>query len=72
MKNVCVCVCARAHARACMCAHACMCVYVCMRACVCVTEIYVIKQYKSSRIKNHKITEKNVFDDVPLKGYIAS
>ena len=25
------------------------------------------KQYKSSRIKNHKITEKDFFDGVPLK-----
>ena len=30
------------------------------------------KQYKSSRIKNHKIMYKNFFDGVPLKGYIAS
>ena len=30
------------------------------------------KQYKSSRIKNHKITKKNNFDGVPLKGYVAS
>ena len=30
------------------------------------------KQYKSSIIKNHKITNKNVFDGVPLKGYVAS
>ena len=29
------------------------------------------KQYKS-RIKNHKITQKNVFDGIPLKGYVAS
>ena len=30
------------------------------------------KQYRSSRIKNNKITEKNSFDGVPLKGYVAS
>ena len=30
------------------------------------------KQYKSSVIKNHKITSKNVFDGVPLTGYVAS
>ena len=29
------------------------------------------KQYESSRIKNHNIT-KNIFDGVPLKGYVAS
>ena len=29
------------------------------------------KQYKTSIIKNHKIT-KNIFDGVPLEGYIAS
>ena len=29
------------------------------------------KQYKSSRITNHKITKKNFFDGGPLKGYIA-
>ena len=28
------------------------------------------KQYKSSIIKNHEITQKN--DGVPLKGYVAS
>ena len=32
----------------------------------------MIKQYKSSRIKNHKITKKFFFDGVPLKGYVAS
>ena len=32
----------------------------------------MIKQYKSSRIKNHKITKKNFFDGVPLNGYVAS
>ena len=36
-----------------------------------ITEIYMQKQYKLSRIKNHKIT-KIFFDGVPLKGYIAS
>ena len=30
------------------------------------------KQYKSSIIKNHKITNKNFFAGVPLKGYVAS
>ena len=30
------------------------------------------KRYKSSRIKNHKITHKKKFDGVPLKGYVAS
>ena len=30
------------------------------------------KQYKSSRIKNHKITQKKIFDGVPLKRYVAS
>ena len=30
------------------------------------------KQYKSSRIKNHKITNIFFFDRVPLKGYVAS
>ena len=30
------------------------------------------KEYKSSIIKNHKITNKNGFDSVPVKGYVAS
>ena len=30
------------------------------------------KQYKSSIIKNYKITNKKNFDGVPLKGYVAS
>ena len=32
------------------------------------------KQYKSSRIKNHKIThkKKKKIDGVPLRGYVAS
>ena len=30
------------------------------------------KQYKSSIIKNHKITRKTSFDGVPLEGYVAS
>ena len=30
------------------------------------------KEYKSSMIKNHKITNKNDFDGVSLKGYVAS
>ena len=30
------------------------------------------KQYKLSLIKNHKITKKNFFDGIPLKGNIAS
>ena len=29
------------------------------------------KQYKSSKIENHKITKKKI-DCVPLKGYVAS
>ena len=37
-----------------------------------ITEIYMKKQYNSSIIKNHKITNKNVFDGIPLKGYLAS
>ena len=30
------------------------------------------KQYESSIIKNHKITQKDSFDGVPLTGYVAS
>ena len=30
------------------------------------------KQYKSSRIKNHKTTKKTFFDGVPVKGYVSS
>ena len=30
------------------------------------------KEYKSLMIKNHKITNKNDFDGVSLKGYVAS
>ena len=37
-----------------------------------ITEIYMKKQYKSSIIKNFKITEKRFFDGVPLKGYVGS
>ena len=37
-----------------------------------ITEIYLKKQYKSSTMKNHKITEKSFFGGVPLKGYVAS
>ena len=29
------------------------------------------KQYKSSIIKNHEITQKSFFHGVPLKGYVA-
>ena len=29
------------------------------------------KQYKSSIIKKHKMTKKNVVDGIPLKGYVA-
>ena len=29
------------------------------------------KQYKSSMIKNLKITKKNCFHGIPLKGYVA-
>ena len=40
---------------------------------ICSTEIYTKKLYKSSIIKNHKITKKTtVFDGGPLKGYVAS
>ena len=37
-----------------------------------ITEIYMKKQCKSSRIKNHKITKKIFWVSVPLKGYVAS
>ena len=37
-----------------------------------ITEIYMKKEYKSSIIKNHKITNKIFFDGVSLKGYVAS
>ena len=37
-----------------------------------ITEIYMKKQYKSSIIKNHKITQKHCLDGVPLKCYVAS
>ena len=38
-----------------------------------ITEIYMKKQYKSSIIKNHKITKKKeFFNGVPLKGYKVS
>ena len=30
------------------------------------------KQYKSSIIKNHKITKKKFVDGIPFKGYVAS
>ena len=30
------------------------------------------KQYKTSIIKNHKITQKSFFDGISLKGYVAS
>ena len=30
------------------------------------------KEYKSSIIKNHRITNKNLFDSVSLKGSVAS
>ena len=33
-----------------------------------ITEIYMKKQYKSSGIKNRKITNETFFDGVPLKG----
>ena len=33
-----------------------------------ITEIYMKKQYKPSMIKNLKITEKKIFNGVPLKG----
>ena len=34
--------------------------------------MYMKKQYKSSMIKNNKITKKNFLDGIPLKSYIAS
>ena len=38
-----------------------------------ITEIHMKKQYKSSIIKNHKITKKVCFFYcVPFKGYVAS
>ena len=38
-----------------------------------ITEIYMRKQYKSSKIKNKKkITKTFVLMGVPLKGYVAS
>ena len=37
-----------------------------------ITEIYMKKQYKSSRIQNHKITKKYILDGDSLKGYVAS
>ena len=36
-----------------------------------ITEIYMKKQYKSSITKNRKI-KRNIFDGVPLKGYVDS
>ena len=37
-----------------------------------ITEICMVNQYNSSIIKNHKITNKDFFDGVPVKGYVAS
>ena len=37
-----------------------------------ITEIDMKKQYKSSIIKNHKITNKKKIDGVPFKGYVTS
>ena len=38
-----------------------------------ITEIYMKNQYKSSIIKNNKITKKKIFfDGVPLKGHVSS
>ena len=37
-----------------------------------ITEINMKKQYNSSIIKNHRITNKKNFDGVPLKGYVAT
>ena len=34
--------------------------------------MYMRKQHKSSKIKNIKITKKNILMGVPLKGYVAS
>ena len=40
---------------------------------ICITEIYMKKQYKSSRIKNRKIKKKKKkMMAVPIKGYVAS
>ena len=36
-----------------------------------ITEIYMRKQYKSSIMTNHKITNKNFFDGVPIKVYVV-
>ena len=37
-----------------------------------ITEIYMKKQFKSIITKNHKIKKIDIFDGVPLKGYVAS
>ena len=37
-----------------------------------ITEIYVKKEYKSSIIKNHEITNKRFLGGVSWKGYVAS
>ena len=37
-----------------------------------ITEIYIKREYKSSRIKTQKITKKLFWMGVPLKGYVAS
>ena len=37
-----------------------------------ITEIYMKKQYKSSIIRLIELQNKTKFDDVPLKGYVAS
>ena len=37
-----------------------------------ITEIYMRKQYKSSKIKNKKITKQIFLMGVPVKGYLAS
>ena len=36
-----------------------------------ITEICMGKQYKSSIIKNHKTIEKDFFEGIPLKSYVA-
>ena len=36
-----------------------------------ITEIYMKKQYKSSKTNNYKIRNKIFFDGRPLKGYVA-
>ena len=37
-----------------------------------ITEIYMKNLYKSSITNNKKIKKKELFDGIPLKGYVAS